>query len=125
MRWLGRHFSELLRSRRTRPAWAAELAAFEWAVGEVLDSADTVPMSITDMAEVPAEQWPKQTLDKPEAWALRALQRGETLAHVGSSLLRAGVPSRQVPAQLVTCLQRWLGDCLICAPDQDLGPDHS
>lgn len=178
VRWFGGPFSQFLRGHRTRPAWAAELAQFEWALGEVLDAADATAMPGEAMSDIPAEQWPTLTLklvpsvrllrlawnvpdllqaaeadpatairpirgeraqwcllwrhqlearwrklDRAEAWALRVLQRGKPLAQVSSSLQHAGVPNRQVPAQLVTCLQQWLGDSLICKLDNgDLHP---
>lgn len=174
IRWFGRQFSQFIRRRRTRPAWVAELAQFEWALSGVLDAADAPAMTGEAMAAIPGEQWPHfapelvpsvrllrlawntpdvlqataadageatcplrnaharwwilwrhglearwRKLDRPEAWALRAVQRNEPLAHVSSRLQRAGVPYRQVPAQLVTCLQQWLGDGLIRAPEHD------
>ncbi len=169
IRWFGRHLPDFLRQRRTRPAWAAELARFEWLLGEVLDAADAPAMTAADMAAIAEENWPRQVLSlapsvrmlrlawnapellqaresgaaniqplrhrraqwcllwrhdnearwrqlpQAEAWALRALQRRQSLAAVGSTLQRAGVPNRQVPAQLVTCLRQWLADGLICA----------
>jgi hypothetical protein len=62
IRWFGRHFATFLRRRRTRPAWAAELAAFEWAQGEVFDAADAPRAQPADLAGLALERWPELRL---------------------------------------------------------------
>jgi hypothetical protein len=59
LRWLGRHMADFLAT--TRP-WSgqpllAEMAAFEWAQGEVFDAPDATPLSLAAIAAIPPESW--------------------------------------------------------------------
>lgn len=59
IRWLGRHMTWFL---STRAPWCerpvlAELAAFEWSKGELVDAADAPVLSIADVAARSAGQW--------------------------------------------------------------------
>lgn len=91
VRWFGAGFEDFLHQRRTRPAWIAELAGFEWDVGEVLDAADATPMTAQDLAAIPPERWPTLCLQPAPAvrlhkWAwnvtdlLQAAQRTDAQA---------------------------------------------
>jgi hypothetical protein len=42
--------------------FAADLAAFEWARGEVFDAEDPQPMNGAELARIPAETWPRLCL---------------------------------------------------------------
>lgn len=47
---------------RERP-WLAELACFEWALGQSFDAADTMPADISDMAAIAPQDWPALHFD--------------------------------------------------------------
>lgn len=55
VRWAGRHLPAYLAG--IGEARAAEMAAFEWALGESFDDADAEPMGESALAAVPAEAW--------------------------------------------------------------------
>jgi len=59
LRWLGRHMAEFL---AVTPPWSArpllaEMAAFEWAQGEVFDAADAATVTSAELATLPAKAW--------------------------------------------------------------------
>ena len=59
IRWFGRHLADFV---RTREPWLgqpviAEMAAFEWAKGEVIDAEDSAVIRVEDVAAVPADHW--------------------------------------------------------------------
>lgn len=59
IRWYGERLAEFLKANApwsARPE-LAELAAFEWAFGEVLDAADAEPLPIEEVARLAPEQW--------------------------------------------------------------------
>ena len=56
VRWFGRKLAEFLVAAKARPAFA-ELAAFEWAQGEVFDAADAPAVSLDAMSRVPGDAW--------------------------------------------------------------------
>lgn len=59
LRWLGRHLSAFLAATppwSTRPV-LAEVAAFEWAQGEVFDASDAAVASPDDIATLPPAAW--------------------------------------------------------------------
>lgn len=64
LRWFGRHMSDFL--RRTPPYAAqlvlAEMAAFEWAQGEVFDAEDCSCVSVEAIASLSSEAWPTMPL---------------------------------------------------------------
>lgn len=65
IRWLGASFAPWLRD--TDP-WrellvAADMAAFEWALGLAFDAPDAVPLGIDELGKVPPEAWPALTFD--------------------------------------------------------------
>lgn len=60
LRWLGRHLANFL---ATTPPWRdrpllAEMAAFEWAQGEVFDAPDDPVVAPADVAGLPPQSWP-------------------------------------------------------------------
>ena len=59
IRWFGSHLSAFLRSTapwREQPV-LAEMAAFEWAKGELLDAADSPVVGVEDIALIPPDRW--------------------------------------------------------------------
>lgn len=60
IRWFGRHLAYFLRKvppYNEKPE-LAEMAAFEWAQGEVVDAADTIVCSAEQLAAVSPTRWP-------------------------------------------------------------------
>lgn len=60
IRWFGRHLSHFLRKRapyNDRPE-LAEMAAFEWAQGEVVDASDSPVCSVEQLITVSPMRWP-------------------------------------------------------------------
>ncbi len=59
VRWFGRHLADFL--ARTPPfsatPAAADMARFEWALGEAFDAADAEPLTFAQLAAAPAEAW--------------------------------------------------------------------
>ncbi len=43
--------------------WLAELARFEWLLGEAFDAADAEPLTAAGLARLPADRWPLLRLD--------------------------------------------------------------
>ncbi len=64
LRWFGRHLSDHL--RRAQPyaeqPVLADMAAFEWAQGEVFDAPDDAQVSVDAIAAIPPETWPTMRL---------------------------------------------------------------
>jgi len=58
IRWFGRHLAGYLRREQPRRPVLSELAAFEWAQGEVFDAADAPVVGVEDIARIPARAWP-------------------------------------------------------------------
>ncbi len=64
VRWFGRHLARFLREAPAyhgRPA-LAEMAAFEWAQGEVIDAADSPTVSVDELAALPPASWPEMRI---------------------------------------------------------------
>ncbi|MGA8260501.1 MAG: DNA-binding domain-containing protein [Arenicellales bacterium] len=64
VRWFGRHLPEFLRGLpddSNRHA-LAEMAAFEWAQGEVMDAADDPTIDVSTLGALPPESWPGMRL---------------------------------------------------------------
>jgi hypothetical protein len=60
IRWFGRYLAHFLREGRAysgRPE-LAEMAAFEWAQGEVTDAADSAVCTVEQLGAVPPARWP-------------------------------------------------------------------
>ncbi|QQS12383.1 MAG: putative DNA-binding domain-containing protein [Rhodospirillales bacterium] len=86
VRWFGRHLADFLAATPPfdgSPA-AADMARFEWALGEAFDAADSTPLTFDDLAALPAEAWETLRLgfapslrrltlrhEAPRAWARR------------------------------------------------------
>ncbi|MGH8500973.1 MAG: DNA-binding domain-containing protein [Gammaproteobacteria bacterium] len=65
LRWFGKYLSAFL--ERTPPYAAqpvlAEMAAFEWAQGEVFDAEDDAALGVEDIAALPPDAWPAMRLE--------------------------------------------------------------
>jgi hypothetical protein len=87
VRWFGRNLANFL--ERTPPfsgsPAAAEMARFEWAMGEAFDSPDVEPVTAADLMALPPETWQTLVLqplpsmrrldfafEVPQAWQRRA-----------------------------------------------------
>ncbi len=86
VRWFGRHLADFLAATppyNLSPA-AAEMARFEWTLGEAFDAPDAKPVAAADLMALPAEAWetlvftPLPSLhrlslafDVPQAWQRR------------------------------------------------------
>jgi hypothetical protein len=57
MRWYGAQMSEYLRKKLPQHPVAAEIAAFEWALGLAFDAEDAPILTLQDLAEIPPENW--------------------------------------------------------------------
>ncbi|HET8899575.1 MAG TPA: DNA-binding domain-containing protein [Rhodanobacteraceae bacterium] len=101
IRWFGRHFASWLRARHTRPAWYAELAAFEWALGEVFDAADAESATLAQLSEQAPEAWP---LLRPRLHSAQRLLRGHWNVDALYTAIRAGTP----PSPARSNLGYWL-----------------
>lgn len=106
IRWFGRQFPEWLARYRSEQPWLADLAAFEWAMGEAFDAADARPITVADMAAVPVERWPQLRFD------FHPSQRLLTLTWDAPSLWRAATTGASLPppAQLSSAWVHWRAD---------------
>ena len=59
VRWFGAHLPDFMASTSPYSASsaAAEMARFEWALGEAFDAPDTTPVRADDLMALPAEAW--------------------------------------------------------------------
>jgi hypothetical protein len=86
VRWFGRHLPDFLAATPpyNRSPAAAEMARFEWTLGEAFDAPDARPVGAADLMALPAEAWetlvfaPLPSLhrlslafDVPQAWQRR------------------------------------------------------
>lgn len=71
-RWFGRHMPAFIARSKTFAGHpeVAELAALEKALADAFDGADAEPLSLSDLAALPAEAWPALEL-KPHPTAIR------------------------------------------------------
>lgn len=65
IRYFGQALAALLtgRSEYGELPWLAELARFEWLLGEAFDAADAEPLAAAELARLPADRWPLLRLD--------------------------------------------------------------
>jgi hypothetical protein len=63
LRWFGNRLSDFLRTTKPYSDYPvfAEMAAFEWAMSDAFDAADSVTAAISDMAAIPPDAWPGLT----------------------------------------------------------------
>ena len=57
MRWVGGHMQTHLKSTLPQHPIAAEMAAFEWALGLAFDAEDRPVLALQDLAAIPPEDW--------------------------------------------------------------------
>lgn len=169
LRWFGHGLSEFLRETKPYSEYPvfAEMAAFEWAMSDAFDAADSTVALVDDMASRPPESWPGlifvphasvqrldlrwnvptvwgainageeppeleendypiawlvwrqdlltyfRSLDVDEAWAIDAMQRGETFAAICEGLTE-WIDAQNVAIHAAGLLKQWLTDGLIC-----------
>lgn len=60
IRWFGAHFATCLMDcpLYLNQRWLKELAEFEWCLSEAFDAANSVTMTVQEMASIPAKCWP-------------------------------------------------------------------
>lgn len=80
VRWFGQHLAEFLANESDYADCPvlAELACFEWARGLAFDAADTPTVSLDELGEVPADDWPGLRLS-----LIPALRRGYCNWNIG------------------------------------------
>jgi hypothetical protein len=95
-RWYARQLPEFMQSAapwRDRKEWI-DLVAFERALADAFDAANTEARDINALARVPAEAWPQLRFHFPAGLALLALSRGTTAAYE-TALADEPLPSRR------------------------------
>jgi len=98
IRWFGRSLAGFLRSAapwRRQPR-LAELAAFEWALGEVFDAPDAPVLRREDLAALPGEAWP--TLRLRLHPALRRLELSHDVPALWNAVEHGGTAPPSEPA---------------------------
>lgn len=63
VRWFGSYFAVFLQQKVPQRPALSELAAFEWAQGDVFDVPDASVLGIDDIAKIPASAWPGMRLE--------------------------------------------------------------
>jgi hypothetical protein len=111
LRFIGAKLEQFLRDDaaaagiRERAPWAADLAAFEWAKGEVFDAEDAHPAARDDLADVPPEEFETLALALVPAVRLLALAWPvDTLRPSTADL--AEQATRLTPATTALCIWR-------------------
>ncbi|HYE48492.1 MAG TPA: DNA-binding domain-containing protein [Azospirillaceae bacterium] len=94
VRWLGRHLPDFLADALPGGP-AAEMAAFEWALGEAFDAADAEPLGIAEVAAVPPERWPGLRLRFVPS--LRRLDLSWTVPQAWGAVTGDGPEAERVP----------------------------
>jgi hypothetical protein len=105
IRWFGRHLSRFLQDDseyRERPE-LAELAAFEWALSEAFDAAETPAISPEALAALPAARWPDLRIRFHPA--LRRVEFRFNTPEVWRALNRQGSPP---PFEALDSPQAWI-----------------
>lgn len=59
LRWYGKDLIEFMQTRPSflEQPWLIEMATFEWSLTEVFDAADSSELTVTEMMQMPYEQW--------------------------------------------------------------------
>lgn len=168
LRWFGNRLSDFLRTTKPYSDYPvfAEMAAFEWAMSDAFDAADSTVATIGEMAAIPPAAWPGlafvphaslqrldlrwnvptvwraisageeppalanndhpvawliwrrdlltyfRSLSVDEAWAVDAMQRGETFASLCEGLTE-WIDAQHVAGHAAGLLKQWLEDGLI------------
>jgi hypothetical protein len=93
-RWFGRHFPKF--AQNTVPyadhPEVGEIAALEKALADAFDGPDAPPLGMTDLANIPAEDWPRLTF-RPHPTAIR-LTFNTNAAAIWSALKDETAPPR-------------------------------
>ncbi len=94
VRWFGRHMTRFLGEApgyRERPA-LAEMAAFEWTQGEVMDAADSNLADVETLAALAPESWPGMRIGFQNA--LRRLDLAWNVPAVWKAVIGQSAPPR-------------------------------
>lgn len=104
VRHFGGAFSEWLREQSAQPPQCSELAAFEWAQGEVFDAADADVVLLADIAALAPQAWPELRLQlQPAArWlSLHGNAPALVAAHAADKALPEAFHSAQATSWLL------------------------
>jgi len=65
VRWFGQYMADFLRSTLpySEHPYLSEMATFEWRFTDAFDAEDRVAITVTDVAQIPAESWPALTIN--------------------------------------------------------------
>lgn len=97
---------------RARCPWAADLAAFEWALVDVFDAPDAAPLGRAELAAVPPDAWAELRLQPVPA--LRLVDAGWPVHRVREAAQRgADAPLPELPRE-ATRLRVWRRDERLC-----------
>ncbi len=105
LRWLGRHMAALL--AQTAP-WSAqpvlsEMAAFEWAQGEVFDAPEAGVVAVAEIADIAPPDWPRLHFQAHPS--LRRLDLSWNVVPIWQALDQNESPA---PPSAATTPQAWL-----------------
>jgi hypothetical protein len=132
LRWLGERFADFIQQQVTSAysAALAELARLEWAFTLAFDALPGSPLTLAQMAALPAEQWPDlqvQWLPCVQSLSLHY----NSLALWQAAKAEAELPASERLAQPMLCLvwrQQLLSQYRSCTPDEGIalqGMTHS
>ena len=102
LRHFGQSFADWLRPHASQPRTLHELARFEWMQGEVFDAADADPLTLDDIASLPADAWPMLRLQLQPSVRLLALACNAT------ALVEAHARGEALPAPRAAPTADWL-----------------
>ncbi|MFH0344064.1 MAG: DUF2063 domain-containing protein [Chromatiales bacterium] len=110
VRWFGRHFAVFLQQKMPQRPALSELAAFEWAQGEVFDAPGASVLGIEDIAKIPAGAWPAMRLVLHPAH--RRLDLVWNAPAIAQAVGAKAKPPRPIagPAPVAWLLWRWALD---------------
>jgi hypothetical protein len=89
LRWYGAGFADHL-ARRSLPPWHAELAHFEWLLGEAFDAPDAVAVTAPKLRSIPPARWPALRLVPQPSMRLAHCAWNTVARH---ATLAAGAPA--------------------------------
>jgi len=113
VRWFGRFLADFLQDHaagRDRPG-LAEMAAFEWAQGEVLDAADSPCVAVEALGAVPPAAWPGMRLAFQHA--RRRLDLWWNVPPVWQELRAGGEPSCLERGETAVAWLLWRRDLMV------------
>jgi hypothetical protein len=100
----GRHMADFCRHASSVPAWAADLAALEWALVEVVHTAPADALSEEALARIPPAQWPGARFAPSQA--VRVLELGHAANAYFQAFNEGGDPGEPQPGWSATAVFR-------------------